>query len=87
MLYVVLDHKNTFLFEVVLCSELVTMKVSNVLCHVAGLLATCQCALAASGWTFADATLTVQGKGSGVGSGLKEKYGTLSFYGTYQLTC
>ncbi|KAK5171921.1 uncharacterized protein LTR77_003558 [Saxophila tyrrhenica] len=30
-------------------------------------------ALAASAWTFDDATLTIQGKGSGVGGGAKEK--------------
>jgi hypothetical protein len=31
-------------------------------------------ALAASSWTFDDATLTIQGKGAGVGGGVKEKY-------------
>lgn len=30
-------------------------------------------ALAASSWTFDDATLTIQGKGAGVGGGVKEK--------------
>lgn len=30
--------------------------------------------LAASSWSFDDATLTVQGKGAGVGGGVKEKY-------------
>lgn len=29
--------------------------------------------LAASSWTFDEATLTVQGKGAGVGGGAKEK--------------
>ena len=28
---------------------------------------------AASSWSFEDATLTVQGKGAGVGGGVKEK--------------
>lgn len=45
----------------------------NVLLHGLGLLVACQTALGASAWTFADATLSVQSKGSGVGSGLKEK--------------
>ncbi len=30
--------------------------------------------LAANLWSFEDATLTVQGKGAGVGGGVKEKY-------------
>ena len=30
--------------------------------------------LAASSWGFDDATVSVQGKGSGIGGGLKEKY-------------
>lgn len=51
------------------------MRVPTVLYQGLGLLLACQSALAAStAWTFTDATLTVQGKGSGVGSGLKEKY-------------
>ncbi|ETN38843.1 uncharacterized protein HMPREF1541_06884 [Cyphellophora europaea CBS 101466] len=50
------------------------MRVPTVLYQGLGLLLACQSALAAStAWTFTDATLTVQGKGSGVGSGLKEK--------------
>jgi hypothetical protein len=48
------------------------MRVPNVAFYGLGLLSACQTALGAS-WTFADATLTVQGKGSGVGGGLKEK--------------
>lgn len=31
-------------------------------------------ALAASSWTFDEATLSIQGKGSGVGGGVKETY-------------
>jgi oligosaccharyltransferase complex subunit delta (ribophorin II) len=38
------------------------------------LLASLSPALAASSWSFSEASLTVQGKGSGVGTGLKEKY-------------
>ncbi|KAK3722932.1 hypothetical protein LTR37_002077 [Vermiconidia calcicola] len=37
------------------------------------LLSLTSAALAASAWTFDDATLTIQGKGSGVGGGVKEK--------------
>ena len=29
---------------------------------------------AASSWSFEDGTVTIQGKGSGVGGGVKEKY-------------
>jgi hypothetical protein len=32
--------------------------------------------LAASAWTFEEATLNIQGKGAGVGGGVKEKYDT-----------
>jgi oligosaccharyltransferase complex subunit delta (ribophorin II) len=32
--------------------------------------------LAASAWTFDEATLNIQGKGAGVGGGVKEKYDT-----------
>lgn len=49
-----------------------TMRVLNPLLQLAALLAFSQSTLAAS-WTFSDATVSVQGKGSGVGSGLKEK--------------
>lgn len=50
------------------------MRIPTGLTQALGLLLACQTALGASGWSFADATLSVQGKGSGVGSGLKEKY-------------
>ena len=44
---------------------------------VVPLLSLASAALAASAWTFDDATLTIQGKGSGVGGGVKEKYAAL----------
>ena len=34
-------------------------------------------ALAATSWSFEDGSLTIQGKGSGVGGGVKEKYVTV----------
>ena len=40
---------------------------------VVTLLSLPSAAVAASSWTFEDATLTIQGKGSGVGGGVKEK--------------
>jgi oligosaccharyltransferase complex subunit delta (ribophorin II) len=49
------------------------MRVLGSLLRAAALLLCSQSALAATSWTFSDATITVQGKGSGVGSGLKEK--------------
>lgn len=39
-------------------------------------------AVHAASWTFEDATLTVQGKGAGVGGGVKEKYDNHHTYGT-----
>ena len=39
-------------------------------------LASTSAVLAASSWSFEDATLTIQGKGAGVGGGEKEKYET-----------
>ena len=38
------------------------------------LLAGAASSFAASSWGFTDATVSVQGKGSGVGAGFKEKY-------------
>ncbi len=49
------------------------MRPCRVLLKAATLLLGSQLALAASSWTFSDASLTVQGKGAGVGTGLKEK--------------
>lgn len=49
------------------------MKLLSSLFQTAALLAGLQGAFAASSWSFNEATLTVQGKGSGIGSGLKEK--------------
>lgn len=40
---------------------------------VVPLLSLASAVLAASSWTFEDGTLTVQGKGAGVGGGVKEK--------------
>ena len=37
-------------------------------------------AASAASWGFDDATITVQGKGAGVGGGLKEKYDKLIHY-------
>jgi len=39
-------------------------------------LALASAVTAASSWSFEDATLTVQGKGAGVGGSVKEKYVT-----------
>jgi oligosaccharyltransferase complex subunit delta (ribophorin II) len=49
------------------------MRLQSLILQAAGLLLACNGVEAATSWGFADATLTVQGKGSGVGSGLKEK--------------
>jgi hypothetical protein len=49
------------------------MRIQSLILHAAGVLLTCNGVHAATSWGFSDATLTVQGKGSGVGSGLKEK--------------
>ncbi|KPI45872.1 uncharacterized protein AB675_582 [Cyphellophora attinorum] len=48
------------------------MRISNALVHAVSLLGVSQAVLGASSWTFSDATVSVQGKGSGVGSGSKE---------------
>ena len=44
------------------------------LLHSVLLLCAAGAVLAASSWGFEDATVSVQGKGSGIGGGLKEKY-------------
>lgn len=49
------------------------MRVHSLLFQAASLLLACQSTVSAASWGFTDATLTVQGKGAGVGSGLKEK--------------
>jgi hypothetical protein len=49
-----------------------TMRVLKSLLQIAAVTALSQTILAAS-WTFSDGSISVQGKGSGVGSGLKEK--------------
>ena len=51
----------------------VTMRVLKTLIQAATLLVCSKTAFAASSWTFSDGSVSVQGKGSGVGSGLKEK--------------
>ena len=43
------------------------------LLHSVLLLCAAGAGLAASSWGFEDATVSVQGKGSGIGGGLKEK--------------
>ena len=48
------------------------MRLYNELCLLFFALVTAT--LAASSWSFEDATLTIQAKGSGVGGGVKEKY-------------
>jgi oligosaccharyltransferase complex subunit delta (ribophorin II) len=48
------------------------MRLSGVVLQAGLLLCTASTTIAAS-WTFSDATVSVQGKGSGVGAGFKEK--------------
>jgi oligosaccharyltransferase complex subunit delta (ribophorin II) len=48
------------------------MRVFKSLLQIVAVAAISQTTLAAS-WTFSDGSISVQGKGSGVGSGLKEK--------------
>ena len=45
------------------------------ICHLFFLVAS---AVTASTWGFTDATVSVQGKGTGVGGGFKEKYENLA---------
>ncbi len=56
------------------------MRLPNCL-FLAPLLAGLNVAFAAAGWSFDDATLTVQAKGEGVGAGAKHKY--VNNYGPY----
>jgi hypothetical protein len=49
------------------------MRLPSVIPSAVLLLFTTCSTLAASSWSFSDATLSVQGKGSGVGGGIKEK--------------
>ena len=50
------------------------MRVLKSLLQAATLLSCSGVAFAASSWTFSDGSISVQGKGSGVGGGLKEKF-------------
>ena len=50
------------------------MRVLKTLLQTVALLLCSETAFAASSWTFSDASVSVQGKGSGVGGGLKEKF-------------
>ena len=59
------------------------MRLSYDLALVAAVLGSQVCA---ASWAFEDATLTVQGKGAGVGGGAKEKYGTITHAIEPQLT-
>ena len=52
---------------------IIAMYLPSVIPLVLLLLCTACSTLAASSWSFSDGTLNVQGKGSGVGGGIKEK--------------
>ncbi len=52
----------------------VTMRIFRPWLQIAVLLLCSERAIAATSWTFSDASISVQGKGSGVGGALKEKY-------------
>ena len=55
-------------------SAIKTMRIHRSTLSAALLSSVVSLAAAASAWGFSDATITVHGKGGGVGSGLTEKY-------------
>ena len=65
-------HDDTFVHTIDCTCELSKMKLNTSFLQIGLLALSASSALAAS-WTFSDATVSVTGKGSGVGSGLKEK--------------